>query len=107
PAAWVKGGADCEPFASSVRVSTSGVRDEVDPRRRRRPRTLSGGCRRTRTFDPLIKSQLLYQLSYTPLAVGAASAATGPSAWISGAPAARSCNTGACVCPGTPTAGRG
>ena len=25
-----------------------------------------GGCRRTRTFDPLIKSQLLYQLSYTP-----------------------------------------
>src|SRR5215470_18789879 len=29
-----------------------------------------GGCRRTRTFDPLIKSQLLYQLSYTPIANG-------------------------------------
>jgi hypothetical protein len=26
----------------------------------------SGGRRRTRTFDPLIKSQLLYQLSYAP-----------------------------------------
>ena len=25
-----------------------------------------GGCSRTRTCDPLIKSQLLYQLSYTP-----------------------------------------
>jgi hypothetical protein len=27
---------------------------------------LTGGRRRTRTFDPLIKSQLLYQLSYAP-----------------------------------------
>ena len=27
-----------------------------------------GGCSRTRTCDPLIKSQLLYQLSYTPIA---------------------------------------
>ncbi|GAN72328.1 hypothetical protein Absy_100_074 [Acetobacter syzygii] len=26
-----------------------------------------GGCTRTRTLDPLIKSQLLYQLSYAPL----------------------------------------
>jgi hypothetical protein len=26
----------------------------------------SGGCSRTRTCDPLIKSQLLYQLSYAP-----------------------------------------
>ncbi len=26
----------------------------------------NGGCARTRTVDPLIKSQLLYQLSYTP-----------------------------------------
>ena len=25
-----------------------------------------GGCARIRTLDPLIKSQLLYQLSYTP-----------------------------------------
>jgi hypothetical protein len=25
-----------------------------------------GGCTRARTWDPLIKSQLLYQLSYTP-----------------------------------------
>ena len=27
-----------------------------------------GGCSRTRTCDPLIKSQLLYQLSYAPVA---------------------------------------
>jgi hypothetical protein len=27
-----------------------------------------GGCARIRTLDPLIKSQLLYQLSYTPIA---------------------------------------
>ena len=26
----------------------------------------SGGCARTRTVDPLIKSQLLYHLSYAP-----------------------------------------
>ena len=26
----------------------------------------AGGCTRTRTLDPLIKSQLLYQLSYAP-----------------------------------------
>ena len=25
-----------------------------------------GGCARTRTVDPLIKSQLLYHLSYAP-----------------------------------------
>ena len=29
-------------------------------------RKLSGGCAQDRTVDPLIKSQLLYQLSYTP-----------------------------------------
>jgi hypothetical protein len=29
---------------------------------------LIGGCSRTRTCGPLIKSQLLYQLSYTPIA---------------------------------------
>jgi hypothetical protein len=29
-----------------------------------------GGCSRTRTCDPLIKSQLLYQLSYAPAAGG-------------------------------------
>ena len=27
---------------------------------------LNGGCSRIRTYDPLIKSQLLYQLSYAP-----------------------------------------
>ena len=27
-----------------------------------------GGCAQARTVDPLIKSQLLYQLSYTPIA---------------------------------------
>ena len=31
---------------------------------------INGGCNRTRTCDPLIKSQLLYQLSYTPAASG-------------------------------------
>ena len=29
---------------------------------------LIGGCSRTRTYGPLIKSQLLYQLSYAPTA---------------------------------------
>jgi hypothetical protein len=29
-------------------------------------RVLTGGRTRTRTLDPLIKSQLLYQLSYAP-----------------------------------------
>ena len=29
-------------------------------------RNILGGCSRTRTCDPLIKSQLLYHLSYTP-----------------------------------------
>jgi hypothetical protein len=29
-------------------------------------KTLVGGRTRTRTWDPLIKSQLLYQLSYAP-----------------------------------------
>ena len=28
-----------------------------------------GGCSRTRTYGPLIKSQLLYQLSYAPVAL--------------------------------------
>ena len=32
-------------------------------------RELSGGCAQDRTVDPLIKSQLLYQLSYTPKTV--------------------------------------
>ena len=27
----------------------------------------NGGCSRIRTYDPLIKSQLLYQLSYAPV----------------------------------------
>ena len=30
-----------------------------------------GGCTRIRTLDPLIKSQLLYQLSYAPTPDGA------------------------------------
>jgi hypothetical protein len=30
-----------------------------------------GGRSRARTYDPLIKSQLLYQLSYTPIRSGA------------------------------------
>jgi hypothetical protein len=33
-----------------------------------RSKGLIGGCARIRTLDPLIKSQLLYQLSYTPVA---------------------------------------
>ena len=31
------------------------------------PFDMIGGCRGTRTHDPLIKSQLLYQLSYAPV----------------------------------------
>jgi hypothetical protein len=30
------------------------------------PSEINGGRTRTRTLDPLIKSQLLYQLSYAP-----------------------------------------
>jgi hypothetical protein len=30
------------------------------------PRKVNGGRSRDRTYDPLIKSQLLYQLSYAP-----------------------------------------
>ena len=30
----------------------------------------NGGCSRIRTYDPLIKSQLLYQLSYAPAPEG-------------------------------------
>ena len=33
-----------------------------------------GGCARIRTLDPLIKSQLLYQLSYTPVAEASSAA---------------------------------
>jgi MoxR-like ATPase len=40
---------------------------------------LIGGCRRTRTFDPLIKSQLLYQLSYTPQGPAARRSLAAPS----------------------------
>ena len=32
-----------------------------------KPLKKSGGCDRDRTCDPLIKSQLLYQLSYAPV----------------------------------------
>ena len=32
----------------------------------RRTSEIAGGCSRIRTYDPLIKSQLLYQLSYAP-----------------------------------------
>ena len=33
---------------------------------REKPNGINGGRTRTRTWDPLIKSQLLYQLSYAP-----------------------------------------
>ncbi len=56
---------------------------------------LDGGCRRTRTFDPLIKSQLLYQLSYTP----AASRRQGEEPTEAGPPWAAPSNTGECGCP--------
>jgi hypothetical protein len=35
-------------------------------RERRKLSEINGGRTRTRTWDPLIKSQLLYQLSYAP-----------------------------------------
>ena len=38
----------------------------------------SGGCSRIRTYDPLIKSQLLYQLSYAPAPLTTASSRTRP-----------------------------
>jgi hypothetical protein len=34
-------------------------------------RFFDGGRTRARTLDPLIKSQLLYQLSYAPIETGA------------------------------------
>jgi hypothetical protein len=36
------------------------------PHTTRKPLKRIGGRTRTRTWDPLIKSQLLYQLSYAP-----------------------------------------
>ena len=36
--------------------------------RKKNPREINGGRTRARTWDPLIKSQLLYQLSYAPRA---------------------------------------
>jgi hypothetical protein len=45
--------------AVSHRVAGAGAIWDRKPRR-------GGGCTRIRTLDPLIKSQLLYQLSYTP-----------------------------------------
>ena len=38
----------------------------VGRRRGEKPSEINGGRTRTRTLDPLIKSQLLYQLSYAP-----------------------------------------
>ena len=40
-------------------------------------RRLVGGRTRTRTLDPLIKSQLLYQLSYAPGSTGGRAAKPG------------------------------
>src|SRR5271168_1400861 len=40
---------------------------------REKPREINGGRTRARTLDPLIKSQLLYQLSYAPIEKGRAS----------------------------------
>jgi hypothetical protein len=41
---------------------------------------INGGRTRTRTLDPLIKSQLLYQLSYAP---GLPQRETAKRAWLS------------------------
>jgi hypothetical protein len=38
----------------------------VQRRNGKKRRHINGGRTRTRTLDPLIKSQLLYQLSYAP-----------------------------------------
>jgi hypothetical protein len=62
-------------------------------------RLIFGGCSRTRTCDPLIKSQLLYHLSYTPCpyrseTAGSRVLAKGPSAVHQSSPdlkAARLC----------------
>ena len=54
-------GTSLEPFGRRAQWH-----QHPDPKTTRLLRGLTGGRRRTRTFDPLIKSQLLYQLSYAP-----------------------------------------
>ncbi len=39
---------------------------------------IDGGRTRARTLDPLIKSQLLYQLSYAPIVLAGCVARQGP-----------------------------
>ena len=51
---------------SPLRAAASNARDACIDRKR----SGNGGHSRTRTYDPLIKSQLLYQLSYVPRAGG-------------------------------------
>ena len=43
---------------------------------------LDGGCSRARTYDPLIKSQLLYQLSYASISAAMWGNARAASTWL-------------------------
>ena len=58
------------PSASSKGNKTSQLSSQLVPDvlsgRRKKRSEINGGRTRTRTLDPLIKSQLLYQLSYAP-----------------------------------------
>ena len=58
----------------------------ANPRKAERNQWKGGGRTRARTWDPLIKSQLLYQLSYAP----------GPHTWGSPKPAGLSNSTPHC-----------
>src|SRR5665213_378949 len=49
-----------------------------------------GGCSRIRTYDPLIKSQLLYQLSYAPAPMKRPDASGGPGGGAPSTPCAPS-----------------
>jgi hypothetical protein len=62
-------GATVKDQAEQVsRISRSCVQDQVTPERRASPETRQtiGGDDRTRTDDPLLAKQVLYQLSYVP-----------------------------------------
>ena len=60
-----KNSAPAAPFATSGAVSTRGRSGPASPSNQ--PGAFDGGRTQARTVDPLIKSQLLYQLSYAPI----------------------------------------
>ena len=58
-------------FFSSGAGSQAARKGRGEPGGVLRTKRTVGGCTRTRTLGPLIKSQLLYQLSYAPIPAAA------------------------------------